>query len=156
MAQKQKKWSSQMTVKTWKKEEINQYIHTRHTQTHTGTTIICLTIHGCLSCSYTHCFCSPLCVIWSHESHMSPVSVTVCEWTPSLPLSLPSLFLIMMTPLTSHVPVCPPGPSSQSELELLSEGNPVRTLIWRLETPMGTPVEWDGILITSSEHPRQK
>lgn len=92
--------------------------------------------------------------LWSHESHLSPVSL--CELALSLALSLPSLFLIMMTPLTSHVPVCPPGPSHQSELESLCEGNPVRTLIKRLESPMGTRVEWDGILITSSEHPRRK
>ncbi len=148
-----KKWSSQQQWKNEKKK-INTYI--QDTLKHTQRKNQHVSEHSWMSLLQLHTLCSPLCVIWSHESHLSPVTVTVCEWTPSLPLSLPSLFLIMMTPLTSHVPVCPPGPSNQSELELVREGNPVRTLIWRLESPMGTLVEWDGILITSSEHPRQK
>lgn len=99
---------------------------------------------------------SPLCNMIPWEPFVSSLCGCMCELALSLALSLPSLFLIMMKPLTSHVPVCPPGPSHQSELESLCEGNPVRTLIRRLESPMGTRVEWDGIMITSSEHPRRK
>lgn len=138
--------------KGYDKEEMNQYTDSLN---YIEATIICLIIHGCLSCSYTHYFSSPLCVIWSHESHLSPVSVTV--WVDTILCSLPSLVVSNNDDTSDlHVPVCPPGPANQSELELLCGGNPVKTLIKRLESPMGTLVEWDGILITSSETLRQK